>query len=275
MPLHVAEHGREDAPTIVLLHGGGGAGWMWRPQVEALSSEYRLIVPDLPEQGESTDAGPFSMKSAAAQVAALIRERVPAGLAHVVGLSEGAQVALQLLADAPEVVDHAVLSSALVRPLPGGGLNSEGVLRWSYRTSIAPFRSNAWWIRLNMRHAAGVPHAYYEDFARSFATLTEDGFVHLMAANQAFRLPEGLAAASAPTLVVAGQHEYRAMKASVADIVAALPNARAAEVRYSPKRPLAEEHNWNMVEPELFTSMVRAWIRDEPLPERVAVLQVP
>ncbi|HEX9092572.1 MAG TPA: alpha/beta hydrolase, partial [Coriobacteriia bacterium] len=230
MPLHVAEHGPSDASTIVLLHGGGGAGWMWRPQVEALSGDYHLLVPDLPEQGESTDAGPFSMASAAEQVAALVCERAHGGRAYVVGLSEGAQVALQLLATAPEVVDRAVLSSALVRALPGGGLTNETVLRWSYRTSIAPLRNVGWWIRWNMHGAAGVPDAYYDDFATTFRTLTESGWVNLMRANQTFRLPEGLAGATSPTLVVVGEHEYAAMKGSAADIATALPNAKACEV---------------------------------------------
>ena len=110
MALYVDEHGPADAPTIVFLHGGGGAGWMWTPQVEALSSEFHLLVPDLPEQGRSTDGGQFTMASAAAQVADLVRTQSHGGRAHVVGLSEGAQVAVQLLADAPEVVLSAIAS---------------------------------------------------------------------------------------------------------------------------------------------------------------------
>ena len=39
MALYVEEHGPADLPAIVLLHGGGGAGWMWRPEVEALAGE--------------------------------------------------------------------------------------------------------------------------------------------------------------------------------------------------------------------------------------------
>jgi len=275
MPLHFVEYGPAGAPTIVFLHGGGGAGWMWRPQVEALKEEYHLLVPDLPEQGESTDAGSFTMAGAAAQVADLIRSRGTGGRAHVVGLSEGAQVGLQLLASEPSVVDHAVLSSAIVRALPGGGLTSEGALRWAYRSTIAPFRNVAWWIRLNMRSAAGVPDEYYEDFANSFRTLSESGFADLMLANQRFRLPAGLEQATAPTLAVVGAHEYAAMKGSAADIAAALPNARAVQVHHPRKRSLAQEHNWNLVEPGLFTETVRAWVRDEPLPRELEDLSVP
>jgi pimeloyl-ACP methyl ester carboxylesterase len=275
MALHVAEYGPQSASakTIVFLHGGGGAGWMWAPQVDALSTDFHVLVPDLPEQGLSTDAGEFEIGSAARQVAELIRERAHGGRAVVVGLSEGAQVGLQLLAAEPDVVEKAVLSSPLVRPLPGGGLTSARMLRWSYRASIAPFRNVAWWIRLNMHSAAGVPDAYYDDFAESFRTLSESGFVDLMLANQRYRLPAGLSAVAVPTLVVVGEHEYAAMKGSATDIASALADARAFEVHHPVKRPLAQEHNWNLVEPELFTRTVRAWIEGGELPPELVALR--
>lgn len=266
MAMYVEQHGPAEAPTIVLLHGGGGGGWMWRPQVEALSGEYHLLVPDLPEQGRSTEAGPFTMAGAAAAVADLIRGQAHGGRAHVVGLSEGAQVGVQLLADAPDLVLTAVLSSPLVRPLPGASMMTPGVLKLAYLTSIAPLRDVKWWVRLNMRSAAGVPDGYFEEFHESFRTLTESGFVDLMVANARFRLPAGLEKAAARTLVVAGEHEYAAMRGSVADVAAALPNGTARLVRHAAKMTLAQEHNWNMTAPELFIAMVRAWIGGSDLP---------
>jgi len=270
MGLHVEEHGPADAPTIVFLHGGGGAGWMWRPQVEALEGEFHILVPDMPEQGRSTDAGAFTMGNAAEAVAGLIRSRAHGGRAHVVGLSEGAQVGVQLLADAPGVVETAVLSSPLVRPIPVASVMTPGVIRLSYRTSIAPLRDAEWWVRLNMRSAAGVPDEYFADFHESFRTLTEQGFVDLMVANLAFRLPAGLDKAAARTLVVAGAHEYKAMRESVVEVAAALPNGTARVVRHAAKMSVAQEHNWNMTAPGLFNSMVRAWIADSPLPVELA-----
>ena len=84
MALFVAEYGPCDAETIVFLHGGGGAGWMWQPQVDVLSADYHLLVPDLPEQGRSTDAGPFSMITAAEQIAQLVAERAGGAPVHLV-----------------------------------------------------------------------------------------------------------------------------------------------------------------------------------------------
>jgi len=271
MTFHVSESGPATAPTIVFLHGGGGGGWMWQPQVEQLG-DYHCLVPDFPEHGRSIADEPFSIKDSAVRIAELIRVRAHDGRAHVVGLSLGAQIGVALLATAPETVDHAILSSALVRPIPGAGLLTPGLVGFSYRMSVPPFKNNDFWIRLNMKYSAGVPDQYYPQFRETFQQLTEDAFVHVMVENMGFRLPAGLDRVTAPTLVVVGHKEYAAMRQSARDLAAAIPSARGYEVRHTKRLSLAEEHNWNMQAPELFTRMVRAWITDQPLPDELRPL---
>lgn len=238
---------------------------MWRPQVEQLG-DFHCLVPDLPEQGQSKDEGPFSIAGSAHLIAELIQARAHGGRAHVVGLSEGAQITVALLSLAPERVQSAVVSSALLRPIPGAGLLTPGVIRWSYRWFAAPLKNSEWWIRLNMKYAAGVPEPYYPAFRQSFQELTEEGFTDLMVENQRFRLPAGLGAVQVPTLVVCGQNEYAAMRQSARDLAAALPNAQAYEVAHAKRMSLAEEHNWNLTAPDLFNHMLRAWLTGQPLP---------
>ena len=265
MDLYVQESGPAIAPTVVFLHGGGGAGWMWRPQIEQLG-DYHCLVPDLPEHGQSVNEKPFTIQLTAERIAELIRARTHNGRAHVVGLSEGAQITVALLEIAPEQVDHAIVSSALVRPIPGGGLLTPRLIALAYRWSVTPFKNNAWWIRLNMKYAAGLPDKYYPQFSQTFRELTESGFTNVMIENQRFRLPPGLDRVKAPTLIVVGKREYAAMRQSARELAAAIPGAQAYEVIHRRKMSLAEEHNWNLTAPDLFTQTVRAWITDQPLP---------
>ncbi len=65
MALYVNESGPASAPTVVFLHGGGGAGWMWQPQLEAFA-DYHCLVPDLPEHGRSAEVKPFTIAGSAA-----------------------------------------------------------------------------------------------------------------------------------------------------------------------------------------------------------------
>ena len=160
MALYIQETGSANAPTIVFLHGGGGAGWMWQPQVEQLS-DFHCLVPDLPEQGQSSAEKPFSISGSASLIADLIRTRAHGGRAFVVGLSEGAQITVALLSQSPELVERAIVSSALVRSMPGAWLLTPGLIRLSYRWSVTPFKNNDWWVRVNMKYAAGVPEALF------------------------------------------------------------------------------------------------------------------
>ena len=258
--------GPNHAPTIVFLHGGGIGSWMWLPVIKHLP-DYHCLTPDQPEHGRNRQIAPFSMELSAEKVADLILQQAHGGKACVVGLSEGAQITVQLLATAPERVEKAVVSSALLRPVPGlGWISSHALLAWTYRLTIPPFKNADWWIRLNMKYAAGVPHEFYSYFKKDFQEMTESEFVNLLIANQNFRLPVGLENATSPTLVIAGQKEYPAMKQSMRDLVAALPHAKGALVNLGKESSMAKEHNWALTAPELFAKTIRAWIEEKPLP---------
>lgn len=265
--------GSQETRTIVFLHGGGMGGWMWEPVSKHLS-EYRCLAPDQAEHGGSRDIKPLSMALAAEKTAGLIRAQARGGKAVVVGLSEGAQITVQLLATAPETVEKAILSSALLRPIPGlAWINSPALLGWLFRVSIPPFRNADWWIRLNMKYSAGVPDQFFPQFKKDFQTMTEGEFVNLMIANQTYRLPSGLDEAIAPTLVLASSKEFPAMKQSVRDLVAALPNAQGGFVNLGKKSSRASEHNWALTAPNQFAATVRAWIEGTPLPAVVEMLK--
>ncbi|HLA44161.1 MAG TPA: alpha/beta fold hydrolase, partial [Aggregatilineales bacterium] len=111
-----------DAPTIVLIHGAVISGWMWEPQIKHLEHEFHLLIPDLPEHGRSVNGSPFSIDNSADQIVEIIQAQAHGGRAHIVGLSVGATVALEILMTAPQLVDHVVLSSASVGPFPGAFL---------------------------------------------------------------------------------------------------------------------------------------------------------
>ncbi len=264
--------GPKDAKTIVFLHGGGAGGWMWQPVVKFLP-DYHCLVPDQPEHGRNRRIAPFSMELAAEKTADLILQQANGGQACVVGLSEGAQIAVQLLASAPERVDKAVISSALLRPIPGmGWLASRELLAWTYRISIPPFKNTDWWIRLNMKYAAGIPDEFYSYFKKDFQDMTESEWVNLLIANQQFRLPAGLEKAAASILVISGRREYSAMKESVRDLVKVLPHVRGGFINLGKNSSMAKEHNWALTAPGLFAQTVRAWIEEKPLPGEIEPL---
>ncbi len=272
MALYTFETGSAAYPAIVFLHGGGTPSWMWQPQMSNLSDAFYCLAPDLPEHGHSMDVKPFTIQGSAAMVADLIREKAPGGKAHVVGLSEGAQITVALLSQAPEVVDHAIVSSAILRPAPFSWMLTPGMIGLMYDLSVPPFKHSDWWIRLNARYAAAIPDEYFPLQKANFQAMTRDSFVHLMVENQAFRMPPGLEKVTVPTLVVVGKKEYKSMIESGRDLVKALPNACGRMVSLGKGSSMAKEHNWGMNAPDLFNRTVRAWVTGQPLPAELLPL---
>jgi pimeloyl-ACP methyl ester carboxylesterase len=270
--LYCESHSDGNSKSIVFLHGGGAAGWMWKEQIKAFSPDYHVLVPDLPEQGRSTEVGAYTTEAAATLVADLIRMRAHGGRAHVVGLSEGAQVVVALLASAPETVDHAVVSSAILRPMPGNWMYTYAVMAATHRWFIEPYKNNDWWIHLNMKYSAGIPDEYYADFKRSFQQATESSTANMLACGMSFRMPPGLEQASVPVLVAVGKHEYTQMKQSGRDLLAALPKAKGVIISLGARSSLRGEHNWALTAPDFFNAAVRAWVEDGPLPAALVPL---
>lgn len=109
--MHFETQGTGD--PVLLLAALSMPGAMWAPQVKALAPHFRVITCDNRGIGE-TDLPPepvYSMGQLADDAAALLRH-LKIGRAHVVGVSMGATIALELALRHPELVRSLVLVSA-------------------------------------------------------------------------------------------------------------------------------------------------------------------
>jgi pimeloyl-ACP methyl ester carboxylesterase len=183
--LHLRESGDPSRPGLVLLHGGGLSSRQWEPQFERLD-DFHLLAPDLPGHGHSAPMHPFDLDGAAAAVAEAIRARVPAGKAHVAGLSLGGAVALALLRIAPEVVDRPMVTgtaAGLSRPLGNLSLSSLWMLKL-YRPEQL--------VELTIRQQ-GIPEQYrslvHDDLLAGSTPAFSAGLIRAL---MAMRLPAAL-----------------------------------------------------------------------------------
>lgn len=254
MDLYVREAGSRVAPTIVFLHGGPLSSAMWLPQFERLA-DYHCLAPDLPEQGKSADIGPFTLEDAARRVAELIRERVPGRRAHVVGLSAGAAVAVRLLRDAPEVVDHMLASGAPTRISPFlAKLNdlNEPVIRW-----LGPERLTN--LVMQQFH---IPQEYRALILEGIRESKPEFIRHYD-----YELTKIVLSgeARAPLLITIGQKETLPAKRAARELCRVIAGAQGRMVPHV-------GHVWSLEAPDLFAETVRAWITDSPLPSSLVAL---
>lgn len=95
--------------AVVLLHGLTLDRQMWAPNLAALADHYRVIRIDLPGAGQSDQpVGPASFSDIVAGVLACLG----VDRAHVVGLSNGGEIAVNLAIEHPDIVRSLVLVDA-------------------------------------------------------------------------------------------------------------------------------------------------------------------
>ena len=105
-----------DAPTFLLLHGVGLSHRSFTPLARVLRDYGDVVAFDLPGFGSTArPARPLSVENYAAGIAAQL-DRLGTGPVVAVGHSMGAQFAIELALQRPDLVDRLVLVAPVVEP---------------------------------------------------------------------------------------------------------------------------------------------------------------
>ncbi len=117
MKLHVREYGTSGEP-VVILHGLFGSGDNWHAVAQTLSARNRVLLPDLPNHGESPHIEDMSYPVMTASLAETLDdmnvERV-----HLMGHSMGGKVAMAFSLGYPDRVASLVVVDIAPRTYPG------------------------------------------------------------------------------------------------------------------------------------------------------------
>jgi pimeloyl-ACP methyl ester carboxylesterase len=245
MSLYIHQSGRVDSPSIVFLHGLGLSAAMWQPQFQCLP-DYHCLAPDLPEHGNSANIGPFSLKDASRRVADLIRKSTPTGRAHVVGLSLGGAVAVRMLLDEPEVLDHVLVSGAATRldPVVANYTAMMGFLSPDQLAQLIFLQSN-------------IPQRYHHLVREGVRSVKPAAFRHFSQEVTQIELPHQV---HVPMLIAVGQQETIVVQQAAHEMSTTIHGSKGVMVP-------GVGHIWNLEAPDLFTQTVRSWVTDAPLPQ--------
>ncbi|CAM2156540.1 Alpha/beta fold hydrolase [Pararobbsia alpina] len=96
--LHYVEGGRTDGESVVLLAGYPQSGYAWRKVMPVLGERYRIVVPDLPGQGDSDRPLDGYDTQTVATVVSHLLEQIKVDRFHLVAHDVGAWVAFPLAA---------------------------------------------------------------------------------------------------------------------------------------------------------------------------------
>jgi pimeloyl-ACP methyl ester carboxylesterase len=187
-------------------------------QLDYFAANHTVIGIDQRGHGHSPD-GPWELSyQLMADDTAVILKQMHAGRVDVVGHSDGADIALILARDHPELVRRVVISGANLRGLPAEVLDAHR--RWSPAQLDEKVRSVA----------AALPPYFQTDYGAA----SPDGPGHWLAmVTKCYWLwsqsvvinPNDLKEIAAPVLVIAGDHDFTSIEEST-EIFRDLPHAQ-------------------------------------------------
>ncbi|KAF0194589.1 MAG: hypothetical protein FD169_1698 [Bacillota bacterium] len=247
--MQVKECGSKNSTSIMFIHGGGVSGWMWDKQMKFFS-DYHLLVPDLPGHGDSNDEPFVSIEDCAAKLVEIIHDRCNSQKVVIVGFSLGAQIALSMLSIEPKLATHAIINSALVRPMP----LVSALVQPTVWLSL-PLTKSRSFAKLQARELYIGPE-YFEQYFADSSTTSGPNLSAVLRSNMSFSIPSGFAMAETKSLCLIGAKERNVMKLSAQDIVAANPHSALVSVP-------AIGHGISLADPALFNKIVSAWINNE------------
>lgn len=119
LTIHYQDTNTDGSPVVLLLHGLGATCESWQLQTPALvDADYRVIIPDMRGFGKSTyPGGNNNPETMAGDILGLLEE-LSLEEVHLVGISLGGTVALELIIAKPELAKSLILTNTFAKLRP-------------------------------------------------------------------------------------------------------------------------------------------------------------
>lgn len=259
LDLHYQEYGDKEALLIVFLHGGGVSSWIWDKQVQYLTN-YHCVTVDLPEQGQNAQKGEFSIEHSAYRILELINEIANGKSVTVIGFSLGAQVLVQMLSYRSDLINYAIINSALVKPSRLGEKVISPLIRLTY-----PLIKNRTFSKLQAK-TLFIGEEYFERYYNESCKMERNTLVRILKENMSFEIPVGFSEAKVKILVTVGEKEKSIMKKSASEIVNCNKNCTGVIIS-------GIGHGLPLSKPDIFNQIIEKWVNGGKVPEEYKAIK--
>ena len=103
---------------LLLVHGAGGSTRTWKRQIQQLGAQYNLLIVDLPGHGQNSgrpfNIHTYTFESIAEKIWEIV-DHLHISKVHLVGISLGTILCLQMRISQPQRVSSLILPGAIVR----------------------------------------------------------------------------------------------------------------------------------------------------------------
>ena len=215
-----------DGPALLLLHGTAASREQWEP-LTAQADGFTVLAPDFPGSGLTTDdGGPITVEALAAQAEAVL-DHAGVASAHVAGHSLGGVVAAHLAGTRPDRVRSAVLHAAW----PVTDVRQDAEFRyWLDLLETGTFARMLPLMAFGPRYWEQATAESNEQLVKTLETVIQPGTGRQIETDRAVDLRPVLGRITAPVLVLGSAHDRLVTADQQRELVAAIPDARAAEI---------------------------------------------
>ena len=216
--MKVIEYGNENKQVIMLLHGGGLSYWNFRKEAALLKDKYHVVLPIL--DGHPDSENDFtSIEDNAKRIIDYIDEHYGGSIWLLGGLSLGAQIAVEVLSQRPNISQYAIIESASLIP----SKLTHALLKPSISMSYGLIKKK-WFSKWQFR-SLHIDKDYFDEYYSDTCKITKANMIAFLQANTEYQLKDSLKNCSVETRIIVGSKENRKMKKSAKMLHECLSNS--------------------------------------------------
>jgi len=231
--VHAVAEGPTEAPPLLMLHSIGTTMQVFEPQVTMLARTHRVIRMDMRGHGLSgvTD-GDYSMELHASDALALL-DALGVQQAHVLGMSIGGRIAMQLAAMAPDrVLSLMLMDTALEFPPPQAWQDRIDAVREVGTEALVDVVMPRWVVDPSLASSQGLRRMLLQTDRR--------GYAGSAAALRDARAAQVAGRITCPTTVMVGDRDIATPPELAKEVQAAIPGSRYVEISEAGHLPTLE-----------------------------------
>lgn len=244
--------GPEGAPWLTFANSIASDRSMWRAQVAALSTRYRVLTFDARGHGDSSATPPpYSFDTLVRDVTHLW-DALGVAQSHLVGLSLGGMVAVGLALAHPARLKSLIVANSMMEATPPFVKSWDDRIALARTEGLAPVvePTLARWVTPGWVAA----HPDRADAVRAMILRTaRDGFIGAAEALKTLDYKRHLGAIKVPTLFIAGAEDIACPISGIKADAALVPGAEYAEIA-------GAAHISNLEQPDAFSAAVAGFI---------------
>lgn len=154
----------------------------------------------------------------------------------------------------PQLIDFAIINSALVTPSPIAEKWIRPLIKLTF-----PLIKNKSFAKLQAK-TLYVNQEYFEQYYEDSSKMKVDTLIKILKENMSFSIPRDFSKAQCNILVTVGEKEKGNMKQSATHLVNSNPNCQGVVLSNI-------GHGVSLANPEFFNRFVEEWMKDGELPE--------